>query len=128
MLPNPPNPSAPIPSRLPDLADWRQPGPIQAVRRRLGFGLGGGGRRGTGLVDASPPRVTAAPGLEISSAWITGAAAAAAEEGEEAEEAAAATVAAPISSLPGGRRYRVPLISSQHFRGLFFGSSLYLDF
>ena len=57
--------------------------------------MGGGGRRGTGLVDASPPRVTAAPGLEISSAWITGAAAAAAEEEEVVE--AAVTVAAPIS-------------------------------
>ena len=60
--------------------------------------MGGGGRRGTGLVDASPPRVTAAPGLEIS-AWIKGAAAAAAAAAEEEEEVveAAVTVAAPIS-------------------------------
>ena len=97
VLQNPPNSSAPIPSRLPALADWRQPGPIRAVRRRLGFGLGGGGRRGTGLVDASPPRVTAAPGLEISSAWIKGAAAAAAAAEEEEVVEAAVTVAAPIS-------------------------------
>jgi len=40
--------------------------------------------------------VTAAPGLEISSAWIKGAAAAAAAEEEEVVEAAV-TVAAPIS-------------------------------
>jgi hypothetical protein len=67
----------------------------------------------------------AAPGLEISSAWITGAAAAAAAaaEAEAAavgeEAAAAATVAAPISSLPGGRRYRVPRIPSPHFLRVF---------
>jgi len=49
------------------------------------------------LVDASPPRVTAAPGLEIS-AWIKGAAAAAAAAAEEEEVVeAAVTVAAPIS-------------------------------
>jgi hypothetical protein len=66
----------------------------------------------------------AAPGLEISSAWITGAAAAAAAAEAEAaavgeEAAAAATVAAPISSLPGGRRYRVPRIPSPHFLRVF---------
>jgi hypothetical protein len=113
----PPSPSSSSAAKSPNPSARFPPASqiFQIGANPLRFGQSAGPRPSSrspraGLVDASPPRVTAArglAGLEIS-AWITGAAAA----------AVTATGTAPISSLQGGRRYRVPRISTLFYFGL----------